>query len=126
MLARGYERLDALTLQRQFGFGRSSDVFPGGLDELVLVGNAGAPTGVLVYRPGAFVHELHCGTDLWARARADAMVNYAMAQAKAKPHPVRCGIFLVKPDNQAMLRYLESIGAVEQSDPGDRLFTVKL
>lgn len=93
-------------------------------DQLFVTGPVGQPTSLLVFRPGAYVHEFRCGQGLLRRARADALVDAAFQWAMGHGSP--SGIFLVKSSNQAMRNYLTSIGAIEQSDPDDRLFTVKL
>jgi hypothetical protein len=93
-------------------------------DEFFVVGERGQPSGCLVYRPGAFVHELECGKDHKARLRADALANYAIAQARSKPHELRTAILLVKGDNLPMLKWAYSIGAVQQTEPNDVLFTL--
>jgi hypothetical protein len=123
MLARPYQTedlngIDALLENNQHGDARLSH------DQILVTGPVGRPTGVLVFRPGAYVHELRCGQGLLRRARADALVGAAFRWALGHGSP--SGIFLVKPQNEVILRYMKSIGAVQQSDPGDLLFTVRV
>ena len=117
MIARPYQREDAKACDR---LTRNQGITTPGLDEIFVVGNRGEPRGMLVYRPGAYVHELECGADSLRRLRADALANYAVAHARA--HQLRSAIFLVRAGNLAMMRWAESIGAVKQTEPGDELY----
>ena len=119
MLARSYRCGDAKGLDEIFrGRGITSLLH----DQIVVTGKLGAPTGVLVYRPGAFVHELECGVDAQRRMRAESLANYAIAQAWSAQHVLSSAIFLVRGSNLAMQRFVESFGAVRQTDPGDVLY----
>jgi hypothetical protein len=122
MLARPYDPKDAAGLDLLLGNNRAGDVR---LDEdqIFVVGEHRQPTGCLVFRPGAFVHQLECGIDFKARYRADVLANYAIATARAKG--IRTAILLVKGTNVPMLRWARNFpGMIEQSDPGDVLFTL--
>ncbi len=117
MLARPYNFRDAKgcdRLTRQLG------ITTPGVDEIFVVGEAGQPSGVLVYRAGAYVHELECGSDRLRRLRADALANYAVAHARA--NHLRSAIFLVRAGNEPMMRWVEALGAVKQTEPGDTLY----
>lgn len=89
-------------------------------DRIIVVGAIGKPTGVLLYRPGAFVHGLRCGQDMVSRIRAAALVDFALKQ-----DGTRTGIFLVRPESEAMQRFVEPLG-VKQSEPGDILYTLTI
>src|ERR1700733_4059510 len=81
-------------------------------DRIVLTGAVGGPTGLLVYR--------ECGSGPTARARADALANYAVACARARE--IHSAVFLVRHNNPAMIEWAKKIGAVEQTEPKDLLF----
>lgn len=117
MLARPFVSADAKACDR---LTRNLGITTPGLDEIFVVGERGEPRGLLVYRSGAYVHELECGTDSLRRLRADALANYAVAHARA--NQLRSAIFLVRAGNAAMMRWAESIGAVKQTEPGDELY----
>lgn len=117
MLARPYNFRDAKVCDR---LTRNQGITTPGLDEIFVVGDAGQPDGLLVYRPGAYVHELECGTDSLRRLRADALANYAVAHARA--HELRSAIFLIRAGNDRMMRWAESLGAVKQTEPGDEIY----
>jgi hypothetical protein len=80
-------------------------------DAVFVIGERGEPTGVLVYRPGAWVHELHCERN---RLRAEALANFAVAAARVSG--LQTAIFTVKKDNRSMQRFVESLGAVKQDE----------
>jgi hypothetical protein len=122
MLARPYHPADAKGLDLLLhGKGITHQAY----DDIIVVGMVGQPTGVLVYRAGAFVHELECGVDFRARLRAEALSNYAIAQARAKLHQLKTAILLVKGTNVPMLRWARNLsGMVEQSEVGDAVFTL--
>lgn len=119
MLARPYHRHDAQGLDRILN---GQGITHQGIDEIFVTGPVGEPTGLLVLRPGAFVHELECGKGLGTLERAQALVNYGIGHAKAKG--LHTGIFLVRGNNPAMLRFVERLGAIRQTEPGDVLYTL--
>jgi hypothetical protein len=116
MLARPYHFSDTPSLDRLCEHQGITDPR---LDHIVVVGDLGAPSGVLVYRPGAFVHELECGG---SRLRAEALSNFAIGQARAQG--LHTAIFLIRAGNERMMRFAENLGAVKQTDPGDVLYTL--
>lgn len=113
MLARPYQSADAKGLDILLGFNRAGDVRLE-QDQIIVVGDVGRPTGVLVFRPGAFVHELALENGALMRLRADALCNYAIARARSKPFELKTAVFSVASSNQKMIAYMESIGAVRQ------------
>jgi hypothetical protein len=126
MLVRPYHSSDGLSggLDRLLRGTGPSDVRPD-KDHIFVTGSRGNPDGVLVYRAGAFVHQLECGSGPRRRLRADLLCNYAIVHARSSPHVLRSAIFLVRGDNLPMQRYIESFpGVVKQSDPGDVLYTL--
>jgi hypothetical protein len=125
MLVRPYHPSDGLSggLDRLLHGTGPSDVRPDE-DHIFVTGSRGNPDGVLVYRAGAFVHQLECGSGPRRRLRADLLCNYAIAHARSSPHILRSAIFLVRSDNFSMQRFIESLGAVKQTDPGDVLYTL--
>ena len=113
MLARPYQSADAKGLDILLGFNRAGDVRLES-DQIIVVGEPERPTGALVFRPGAFVHELVLQDGALMRLRADALCNYAIAKARAKPYELKTAIFTVASSNKRMQAYIESIGAVRQ------------
>lgn len=90
-----------------------------GLDEICVTGEPAR--GLLVYRPSFYIHELICGRDMVSRARATALVDFAMRRGLELG--VHSAIFLVKADNLRMASFVEGLGCVKQSDPGDLVYT---
>lgn len=88
-------------------------------DKILVVGDP--PSGAMVYRPAVWIHELECGKDMVSRLRASALVDAAMKQDGS-----RCAVFIVAGDNERMQRFVEGLGAVRQSDPGDVLYTLTI
>lgn len=119
MLARLYDRNDAQGLDLILN---GQGITHQGLDEIFVTGERGKPTGLLVFRPGAFVHELECGNDALSRLKAEALVNFAIGHARAKG--LHTGIFLVRGQNSPMLKFVEKLGAIRQTEPGDVLYTL--
>lgn len=91
-------------------------------DAIFFTGKRGEPGGYLVFRPGAFVHELECGSDALRLMRAEALTNYAIGHARA--NGLQTAIFLVRGDNAAMHHFVRRLGAVRQTEPGDVLYTL--
>lgn len=118
MLARPYDPKDArgcdLLLRANHGITDPTR------DEIYVVGELGKPSGILVYREAAYIHELECGHGVPARLRADALANYAVAAARTRG--VKSAVFLVKRGNDRMKRWAESIGAIDQTLDGDALY----
>ena len=79
---------------------------------------------VLVWRPAAYVHELCCGDGPLRRLRADAMLNFAIAQAHARMWPIRDAEFVVLADNLRMLDYIRRLNATEED--GGKLFSLDI
>lgn len=117
MIARNFQDEDT---EAVIALVEGKGVWSKGLDRIVVVGPVGRPTGVLVYRPGAWVHELRCGRDMVSRLRAAALVDFALKQ-----DGTRTGIFLVKRENEAMQRFVDPLG-VKQSAEGDILYTLPI
>lgn len=121
MLARPYDSRDArgcdLILARAHP---GEGITDPARDEIYVVGNVGAPDGVLVLRECAYVHEFEVGVSGVRRSRADALANYAVAASRTKG--LKSAVFLVRAGNLAMQRWVESIGAVKQSEDGDALY----
>ncbi len=122
MLARLYQAKDAPALDRILGFNRSGDVLLD-RDRIVVVGKE-ETFGVLVWRPGGIIHEFECGRDYSCRFRADALINYARADATSGLWELWEAVFIVKQDNARMLRYVRELGA--QEEEGERVFTLPL
>lgn len=117
MLARPAYKEDAQGIDRLLAENQHGDVRID-RDAVFVVGELGEPTGIVVYRAGAFVHELECGG---SRLRAEALANFAVAAARVQG--LNTAIFLVKKSNRPMQRFVESLGAIKQSDD-DILYTL--
>ncbi len=119
MLARHYQSDDAARLDEILS--RPHDVRLD-CDRLVCVGPTGSPVGLLVWRPGGIVHELRVGNGLGRRYAANSLVNFAVADAIARPHQLHEAIFVC--DSDDMARYAGELGAVEEQ--GKRIFTLRV
>lgn len=86
-----------------------------GQDTILLAGVQSA----LVYRPAVWVHELEAGPPMLARLRAAKLVDEAMRRDGS-----RCAVFIVAGGNTRMQKFVEELGAIKQSDPGDVLYTL--
>ena len=107
MLARTATRDDAATLDNLLHANRHGDV---DIRRDVIVVSGAPPSGCLVWRPCALVHELVCPGLL----SANALVNYAVGQGSGRSAVVRDVLFVVDPANEPMLRYANRLGAVEE------------
>jgi len=108
MLARTAKHGDAESLDRLLDANRRGDVR---LDRDVVVVSGAPPSGVLVWRPCALVHELECPGVI----SANALVNYAVGQGAGRLMPIRDVLFVVAPGNERMLKFARRIGAVEEA-----------
>ena len=84
-------------------------------DKIVVTGPVGKPSGCLVWRPGAIIHELHCGSGLNPRAVANALLDCARNHARTSVFRPVEALFVVHPANLRMLSYVEGVGAQAQS-----------
>lgn len=127
MLARKYVPEDAGALDKLVEFNRAGNVRVD-RDQIIVVGAPGVPSGVLAWRPGGIVHEFHCGhgdgLSVEKRLRASALVNFACGDAQVGTFKLYEAIFLVKHDNENLVRYLEELGAVQQE--GERVYTLAI
>lgn len=117
MLARVARRSDAKALDELLQNNQHGDVR---LDrDVIAVVGEPVPTGVLVWRPCALVHELVCPGLL----SANALINFAVGQAAGRPFTVRDALFVIDPSNDAMLRHAKRLGAVESTG---RIYTLDI
>lgn len=93
--------LDALLSNNAFGDVR--------IDRDIIVVSGSPANATLVWRPCALVHEFECPGLL----SANALVNYAVGQAKGRTGLIYDALFLVDPENKRMLSYVARIGATE-------------
>jgi hypothetical protein len=107
VLARTYKPGDAAALDALLHDNRHGDVR---LDRDAIVVSGSPPSGCLVWRPCALVHELVCPGLL----SANALVNYAVGQGAGRLMPIRDVLFVVSPDNKRMLEYAKRLGGVEE------------
>ncbi len=121
MLARCYTPKDAKGLDELLGFNRAGDVRID-RDQIVLVGQAGAPVGTLIWRPGGIVHEFRCDQGFRRRICADALVNFAIGEAISGLYELSEAIFIVKKENEQMAKYAVALGAREWE--AGRIFTL--
>lgn len=115
MLARLAIASDGPALDKLLRHGGITDA---GKDSIFVVGKP--VEGTLVYRSGALVHELEAGEGPLRLLRANALGNHAVGVALATGF--RSAIFLVREGNDTMKRFVESLGAVKQNDPGDTVY----
>jgi hypothetical protein len=87
-------------------------------DRIVVLGDS----GLLVWRAGGIVHELHTGHGLGQKRRADLLVRFAIGDAMRETHKLHEAIFLT--DSDRMANYALSIGATEEI--GKRVFSLDL
>lgn len=111
MLARNSTPADAKALDALLNNNEQGDVR---IDRDIIVVVGRPVNGCLVWRPCVLVHEFECP----GRLTANALVNYAVAQAKAR---FSDALFTVDPANKRMVKYVESLGAVELTG---RLFSL--
>jgi hypothetical protein len=83
-------------------------------DKIVVTGPVGSPSGCLVWRPGAIIHELYCGSGLNQRAIAQSLLDGARNHARTSVFRPVEALFVVHPANLRMLAYVEEIEAQEQ------------
>lgn len=115
-----YESADAEGLDRILDNNRGHDVRLD-RDQIVVVGAPGRPVGCLAWRPGGIVHELFTGNGLASRYIADLLVEFAVADAIARPFDLWEAIFMT--DSDRMAEYVLAMpGALEET--GKRLITV--
>jgi hypothetical protein len=112
-----YEKGDAKNVDKIINENRGHNVRLAS-DRIVVLGNS----GLLVWRPGCIVHELHVGNGLRQRQRADSLVGYAIADALSQPFDLHEGIFVT--DSDRMAGYALDIGAIEEV--GKRVFTLRI
>jgi len=116
MIARNARPSDATALDTLLKGNVGGDVR---IDRDIIVVSGSPANGTLVWRPCALVHEFECPGLL----TANALVNFAVGQAAGRTGVIRDALFLVTPDNTAMLRQAKRLGAVEL--PG-RLFSIDM
>lgn len=116
MIARYARKEDAADLDRLLEQNARGDVR---VDRDIIVLAGRPPTGVLVWRPVALVHEL-VSPGLFT---ANALVNFAVGQGAGRSAVVRDAVFVVHPGNERMLAYARRMGAVEEEG---RLFSLVL
>lgn len=117
MLARHFQSGEGEAIDRLLGHRSDGDIRLD-RDRMVVVGRP--PTGLLVWRPGGIVHELHTGHGLAARPAANALVNFAIASAVARRYHLWEAVFVTDCDKVA--EYVKGLGAVEEL--GKRVFTL--
>jgi hypothetical protein len=119
MLARHYQTTDAEAVEHLLN-GRGTGDVRLDRDRLVVVGRP--PRGLLVWRPGCLVHELHTGYGMAQRHTADVLVNFGMADAVSKPFDLYEAVFIT--DSDAVGEYVKSLGALEEV--GKKVWTMRI
>lgn len=118
MLARHYRSDDAPALNQLLGQRQVGDIRLD-RDRLIVLGRPAG--GLLVWRPGGIVHELHTGNGLGQRHRADAMVGFAIADSVSRPFHLWEAVFVT--DSDRMAEYaINHLKATEEV--GKRVFTL--
>lgn len=116
MIARHYVSADAIHLDRILDSGRPGFDVRLDRDRIAVIGQPAS--GCLIWRPGSVVHELRIAPGLSRHSVADSLVNFAIADAMARPSLIWEAVFLT--DSDEFARYALSIGALEQD--GKRVF----
>jgi hypothetical protein len=92
-------------------------------DKIAVVGPVGKPSGCLVWRPCALIHELLCGKGLNQRAVADELILFSARFARSSVFRPQEALFMIRPENFEMQNYAEFVGAREEQG---RLYAFKL
>jgi hypothetical protein len=92
-------------------------------DKIAVVGPVGRPSGCLVWRPCALIHELFCGKGLNQRAIADELILFSSNFARSSVFRPQEALFLIKDGNLQMQNYVEFVGAREEQG---KLYAFKL
>jgi hypothetical protein len=119
LLARRYQPQDAPLIDEILGEVQRGDVRLD-RDQLIVCGDPAY--GLLCWRAGGIVHELHTGRGLSTRRTANSLVNFAIADATSRPFPLHEAIFVT--DSEVLARYVEGLGAIEEK--GKRIYTLRL
>ena len=106
---------DAGFLDRLLDHNRHGDVCLATDRIICAVNGDDEPTGCLVWRPCALIHELHVPDGLAQRSVADQLYREAVSLDIGRRHFIRQSLFMVDSSNASMLRYARDVGAVEQS-----------
>jgi hypothetical protein len=115
--ARLYEPADAVPLDLIAGFNPNRFVRLD-FDRIVVTGEPGAPTAVLVWRPTGYIHELQFYShSLAERKVADRLVGFAVNDALSHQWPICHATFIIDPSNAAMLRYVRGLPGIVEN-PG--------
>lgn len=83
-------------------------------DTVIVTGPIGYPTGVLVARPAAFVHEVAVRPSLHQSGHAARLVQGAIRYTQGKAFPLLHAIFRVDLRNQPMLAFHRALGSVDE------------
>jgi|SRR5882672_1440399 len=106
---------DARVLDRILKDNLQGDVRLGTDRIIVSAGDDDLPSGCLVWRPSAFIHEFHVPNCLAQRAVADRLFSEAVKLDFNRRHLIRQAVWMVDSDNLPMLRYArEVVHATEQ------------
>lgn len=106
---------DARVLDRLLEDNRRGDVLLEKDRIVVSCDDNNCPTGCLVWRPCAFIHEFHVPPVLGQRSIAAALYDSAVRLDIRRRHLIRQAFFMIDRDNCPMLRYARGLeGAVEQ------------
>lgn len=108
--------VDARFLDRLLEDNRHGDVSLEKDRIVVCANDANEPTGCLVWRPCAFIHEFHVPSVLGQRSIASSLYHDAVRLDIRRRHLIHQAAFMIDSDNLAMLRYARGLeGATEQS-----------
>src|SRR3981189_2990214 len=114
---------DARVLDHLLDHNRDGDVRLSSDRIIVSTDGDNSPTGCLVWRPTAFIHELYVPDCLGQRLVADQLMRHSLTLDFNRRHLIRQALFMVDSSNHRMLRYARDVGAVEQSGT---IFTLNL
>jgi hypothetical protein len=82
---------------------------------IVSTGDDDVPSGCLVWRPTAYIHEFLVPNCLGQRTIADSLYREAVKLDIGRRHLIRQAVWLVDNSNARMLRYARDVGAIEQN-----------
>ena len=107
--------LDARVLDRLLDDNRHGDVSLEKDRIILATGDDDVPTGCLVWRPSAFIHEFNVPHVLGQRSIASSLYHDAVRLDIRRRHQIRQAIFMIDSGNHPMLHYARGLeGAVEQ------------
>lgn len=110
---RSYLPKDALGLDKLLDDNKHGDVRLG-MDQIIVSGPVGDPSGILIWRPMALIHTLVVPRTLGMKRVADGLVAHARRTALDRICFVQEAAFVIDQTNSRMLDYARNCGAVSE------------